>query len=239
MVGIYRITNKVNNKFYIGQSIDVAYRIKQHTYEAYDPQNLAYDSPLHQDIRKYGWENFNAEVLLECDKGELSQKEQELITAALVLSKDLVYNTRNDYISAKFAQFGLDGRLIKIWHSTKELRESGFDEIGNITKACRGVIRTSVGYMWRFVQSEVEAKGLEKELSAKGENKAGQHRKIIQYDLDTHALIQTFSSGRAAAMSLNKPSGTSPILNTCKGKQRQAYGYGWAYADEFDENFKT
>ena len=235
MIGIYRITNRLNNKFYIGQSIDVEYRIKQHTYEAYDPQNLAYDSPLHQDIRKYGWENFNAEILLECDKSELSQKEQELITAALVLSKELVYNIRNDYISAKFAQFGLDGRLIKIWHSTKELREAGFNEIGNITKACRGTIRTSVGYLWRFVQDEMEAKELEKQLSAKGENKAGQHRKIIQYDLATHAPIQVFPSGRAAAIALNKPSGTAPILNACKGKQRQAYGYGWVYADEFEQ----
>ena len=94
--GIYRITNLINNKFYIGQSRDVEYRIKQHLLEASNPNNLAYDTPFHQDIRKYGWDNFSSELLLKCDPEELSIKEQELISAAQILSKDLVYNCRND-----------------------------------------------------------------------------------------------------------------------------------------------
>ena len=64
--------------------------------------------------------------------------------------------------------------------------------------------------------------------------RGGQRREIVQYDLQTRAVISRFPSGRAAAIALGKTSGTSPILNTCKGKQRQAYGYGWAYADEFE-----
>ena len=115
--GIYRITNLINNKFYIGQSRDVEYRLKQHLYEASDPNNLAYDAPLHQDIRKYGWDNFSSELLLKCDPEELSIKEQELISAAQIMSKDLVYNRRNDFVALKIAQYSLDGKLIKIWNS--------------------------------------------------------------------------------------------------------------------------
>ena len=234
MTGIYRITNNLNGKFYIGQSRDIAYRIKQHNYEANDPNNLAHDAPLHKDIREYGWDNFSYEVLLECKVGELSIKEQELITAASILSKDLLYNRRNDYVASKIGQYTLNGKLIKVWNSTKELRDAGFIEIGNITKACRGDIRSSVGYVWRFVEDIDEAKAQEEAMCAQKVKTGGQRHEIIQYDLSTHAVINRFSSGRAAALALGKAAGTSPILNTCKGKQRQAYGYGWAYAEEFE-----
>ena len=234
MIGIYRITNNLNGKFYIGQSRDIAYRIKQHSYEANDPNNLAYDAPLHKDIREYGWDNFSYEVLLECKVGELSIKEQELITAASILSKDLLYNRRNDYVASKIGQYTLNGKLIKVWNSTKELRDAGFIEIGNITKSCRGDIKISVGYVWRFVEHIDEAKAQEEAMCAQKVKTGGQRHEIIQYDLSTHAVINRFSSGRAAALALGKAAGTSPILNTCKGKQRQAYGYGWAYAEEFE-----
>lgn len=234
MIGIYRITNNLNGKFYIGQSRDIAYRIKQHNYEANDPNSLAYDTPLHKDIREYGWDNFSYEVLLECKAGELSIKEQELITAASILSKDLLYNKRNDYIASKIGQYTLNGKLVKVWNSTKELRDAGFIEIGNITKACRGDIRSSVGYVWRFVEGMDEAKVQEEAMCAQKVKTGGQRHEIIQYDLSTRTVINRFSSGRAAALALGKTAGTSPILNTCKGKQRQAYGYGWAYAEEFE-----
>jgi hypothetical protein len=189
---------------------------------------------LHRDIREYGWDNFSYEVLLECKVGELSIKEQELITAASILSKDLLYNRRNDYVASKIGQYTLNGKLIKVWNSTKELRDAGFIEIGNITKACRGDIRSSVGYVWRFVEDIDEAKAQEEAMCAQKVKTGGQRHEIIQYDLSTHAVINRFSSGRTAALALGKAAGTSPILNTCKGKQRQAYGYGWAYAEEFE-----
>lgn len=232
MIGIYRITNKLNGKFYIGQSRDVSYRIKQHLMEANDPKSLAYNTPLHKDIREFGWENFNSEVLLTCKVEELSRKEQDLINAAEIMSKNLLYNLRNDYIDSKIAQYDLKGNLIKVWDSTKEIRSAGF-EISNILKACRGTISSSKGSLWRFVKSEAEARGLQEELNY-DITRGGQRREIVQYDLQTRAVISRFPSGRAAAIALGKTSGTSPILNTCKGKQRQAYGYGWAYADEFE-----
>lgn len=232
MVGLYRITNQVNGKFYIGQSKDIERRIKQHNLQANDPNNLAYNSPLHQDIRRYGWENFISEVLLECELDELSYKEQELISAAQILSKDLLYNVRNDFVSSRIAQYTLEGELIKIWDSTKELRISGW-EVSNILRVCRDKLRTSAGYIWRFVMDEDDAKEQGRSLLNESPRKSNRRREIIQYDLSTHQVIERYPSARAASIALDKTC-ASPILDTCKGKYRQAYGYGWAYADEFE-----
>ena len=76
MIGIYKITNKINGKCYIGQSINITNRWKRHKNTAYNPNNESYDSPLYQSFRKYGIENFSFEILEECSKELLNSKER-------------------------------------------------------------------------------------------------------------------------------------------------------------------
>ena len=68
IVGIYKITNHVNGKIYIGRSIDIDFRWKQHLREK---KSRAIDNA----IRKYGKENFTIEVLEECSIAELNERE--------------------------------------------------------------------------------------------------------------------------------------------------------------------
>lgn len=70
MIGIYKITNKINNKSYIGQSNNVERRLKEHKcieHETNKSLKLAY--------KKYGIENFEFEILEECKLKELNEKE--------------------------------------------------------------------------------------------------------------------------------------------------------------------
>lgn len=80
MVGIYKITNLINQKCYIGQSTNISKRWNAHRSAAQNPNNRAhYSSHLYRAMRKYGIENFQFEILEECSVSLLNQKEREYI----------------------------------------------------------------------------------------------------------------------------------------------------------------
>lgn len=64
---IYKITNKINQKIYIGKTrYTPSYRWSQHVYAALKAKDKEeYDYLLHRAIRKYGVENFLIEVIEE------------------------------------------------------------------------------------------------------------------------------------------------------------------------------
>lgn len=75
-IGIYKITNRINQKCYVGQtSAGMAVRWKQHAKRgtgAETPNN----NKLYPAMLKYGIENFTFEVIEECSKELLNEREQ-------------------------------------------------------------------------------------------------------------------------------------------------------------------
>lgn len=63
MIGIYKITNKINNKVYIGQSVNIKRRWKDHI-----RGNKKCSSLIHSAINKYGVDSFDFEVLFEFNR---------------------------------------------------------------------------------------------------------------------------------------------------------------------------
>lgn len=75
---IYKITNKINNKIYIGYtSRNIERRFYEHKWEALHSTGRENQSYLYQAIRKYGVENFFIEILLEFDETENDWKKLE------------------------------------------------------------------------------------------------------------------------------------------------------------------
>lgn len=73
--GIYKITNEINNKCYIGQSVNIERRWKRHKQIFKNKNDNCYDYPLYRSIRKYGIENFVFEILEDCNKNQLNERE--------------------------------------------------------------------------------------------------------------------------------------------------------------------
>ena len=77
-MGIYKITNIETDECYIGQSVDIYKRWTDHC-----KCGLGIDTPpgnkLYKAMQEYGLENFTFEVIAECSKEELNDKERYFI----------------------------------------------------------------------------------------------------------------------------------------------------------------
>ena len=67
-IGIYKITNKINGKNYIGQSVHIERRWQEHCLPSAR-------SAIAKAIQKYGKNNFSFEILEQCTIGELDNRE--------------------------------------------------------------------------------------------------------------------------------------------------------------------
>lgn len=71
MIGIYKITNQLNGKVYIGQSNDIKRRWAEHRRKMNSKDTL-----LYQAMREFGIKNFSFEVVEECELTALNEKEK-------------------------------------------------------------------------------------------------------------------------------------------------------------------
>lgn len=62
---IYCYTNTINGKMYVGQTLNPALRYSAHKSSYQNPNDKEYDSLLHRAFRKYGFENFQYEILAD------------------------------------------------------------------------------------------------------------------------------------------------------------------------------
>lgn len=61
---IYKYTNKINGKAYIGQTVDSKNRHLKHLKSSYDKKQKDYGVYFHKAIRKYGIDNFKYEIIV-------------------------------------------------------------------------------------------------------------------------------------------------------------------------------
>ena len=120
---IYKITNTINGKFYIGQTIqNVKERFYQHC--ATKCSKAVSNMAIHRAIKKYGKSNFTVEVIEEINSANLNDRERYWIK---------YYNSYNNgYNSTKGGQDGckpfkdLDVEsIIKEYNTGKSLRTLG------------------------------------------------------------------------------------------------------------------
>lgn len=208
MAYIYLIRNDINDKVYIGKTLQkIETRFKAHLYNA--KNNRTKGSILYKAIRKYGQEHFSVELLEETDNPE----ERECFW---IKQFDSFHNGYN-------ATPGGDGRP---WIN-RQLVLTTYAKVGLITETSKilGVCKQQVSAILKENNIKVpDNKTLRTVLIGVP---------VMQYSKDG-VYLRTFSSVTMALESLNNPSalaGQSHILDACKGKRKTAYGYVWKFAN--------
>lgn len=76
ITGIYKITNLENKKCYIGQSVDIGNRFKQHIKRGVGAEDASASNKLYPAMRECGPENFSFEIIEECPAEKLTEREK-------------------------------------------------------------------------------------------------------------------------------------------------------------------
>lgn len=128
--GIYKITSKVNNKMYIGSSENIMKRWEQHINNLYGGYHHSYK--LQKDWNKYGYKNFNFEILEMLSHGDdLLKHEQNWIDEYNSYEDDIGYNvmpyTKGEYISINKDDLEDFNFCDKVNNSTKKLLKNNLN----------------------------------------------------------------------------------------------------------------
>ena len=89
--GIYKVTNTKTNEIYIGKSVKIADRFSNHIKSAYGLEGVA-ESQFQRALKKYGIDMFTWELLEECPKENLTEREKYYIV--FYGTKEYGYNQR-------------------------------------------------------------------------------------------------------------------------------------------------
>jgi predicted DNA-binding protein YlxM (UPF0122 family) len=211
MVGIYKITNRINEKCYIGKSIDIMDRWMRHRSRAFQENDNAYDSYFYRAIRSYGLENFSFEVIEECNICELDEKEKYYINLY-----DSYFKNNKGYNMTRGGDGGLkqDYSLVcSLWNDgltiseiAKEINGSR-NTVKNILKSC------DAGYS----EEEARRRGILKKCVP------------IERRSLTGELIDIWQSSQEVERKLKIDH--SSVSDCCNYIIKQAGGYKWRYVE--------
>lgn len=152
---IYRFTNLLNKKIYIGKTICPLERYRSHLATAFDEDSQCYNYPLYKAIRKYGLNNFSFAVILELvpnDKIYMVEREYMYKYNSLANigwgynQTDEIFeaNSLNSCInknSKKVALLNDEDEIIEIFSSVHECAKELFGDkkkFSNVARTCRG-----------------------------------------------------------------------------------------------------
>ena len=97
ITGIYKIRNKQNNKVYIGSAVDIKKRWRDHKWHL--KENKHHNPHLQFSFNKYGLENFEFIIELECNFNYLLIEEKQVIKNInqMIILMDIILMTLNKY----------------------------------------------------------------------------------------------------------------------------------------------
>lgn len=204
---IYKATNIITNKVYIGFCSDFNKRLYRHKYNALNTKRNQY---FYLSIRKYGIENFNfEEIYVSLDKYHCLQ----VMESYFIKEYDSANTGYNMTI-------GGEGCL-------------NYKHSDSVRKTLSHIGTTKIGEKNSFFGKKHKTETIEKNKNKNIETLTKlKGRKIAQYSMDGN-LIRLYNSVRSAAREIGRSHPS--ILNCCKGNLKHAHGFVWKYLDNNTE----
>lgn len=205
---IYKATNIINGKVYIGQTTNTINRRRTEHY--YNAMNGDSNQVFYRAIRKYGKDSFSWEIIDKADtKKELCEKEIYWI------------EYYNSYIGKKDCNgynMSIGGETNKGAILSKETRRKM-----SVSRAGKG------NAMYGRKMTDAQKERLRK--IATSENNPT-NKPVIKLSLDGK-ILDRYHSCAESARAIGGD--TSHIASCCRGERLVGYGYLWLYEDDYDE----
>lgn len=221
---IYKATNKINGKSYVGQTCDFHSRVWQHQ-RCYDRD----DCDFHKAIKEFGFDNFSWEIIETCESEDRACELEKYYIEKFNTYRDGYNMTKGGkgapYHNARaVVLLTLDGQYIKRYDSAMDAEIDGFLNT-DVLLNCKGKRRQTKGYMFMF-EDEYKTNGAK--VYRKPEPNG--MRSIIQCDMEGN-FIQRFKSLQEAARitGANRTTISGVLSNTYKS----ANGYIFVYEEDF------
>ena len=216
MTGIYKITNRINGKVYIGQAHDIFLRWKQHR-RVHETQNSNY--AIYRAFRKYGFENFDFSVIEELtdDINKLNEREKYWIKHYHSYVKDSECNGYN-------MTLGGDGNALIDIDTVRELWDAGLAviEIADATGHDRSAVRKYLTGWSDYCEEESRKRGNMSQWKNRGES-------VEQYTLSGEYVATFYNMSEAERLT---GISSKNIWSAVSKKSYSAGGYQWKYAND-------
>lgn len=214
MAYIYKITNLINNKCYIGKTLNtIQERWREHCsdYKKRDEEKR----PLYSAMNKYGIENFKIEEIEQCNEDIINDREKYWIEYYGSFKKG--YN----------ATLGGDGKA----YLDRKLLIKTYNEVQNLKKSAK-ILNIDAGHLSKILkENNIEVK------SSKEVQNEEYGKEIAMIDLETNVIIKTFISLADAARYIKEQTNSTAeirgmtvhIRQVAQGKRKTAYKYKWKF----------
>jgi len=229
--GIYKFTNKINGHMYIGQSTDISARRRSHINDAYC-RGKDSNSPFHKAIIKYGEDNFDFEIIEECPKELLNERERYWIEYYDTYHNGYNASPGGDHCGERsdgcqLLLYDLDGNFIKeMCNIASTARELGV-HYGTVYQVIQGIRKSVRNYQIKRKESDDFPKKI-----APYNSKQGGAYTVLQLDKNDN-IINEYKSVNEAARQTGCDCST--ISKVCRGKLKTHGGFKWKYKEVDDE----
>ena len=230
MIGIYGIRNLINDKIYVGQSINIQKRWEQHRsalkHKKHDNRHLQ------AAWNKYGKDNFIFEVLEECLQQDLNERETywklKFDPNTYNLGNTGIIGTVSEETRKKISK-GVSERWAAMTAEERKQKFGHSEPRGPLKEEIKQRISMSLKGRPSYIRSD--------KCKQKSIDSSPCKHSIIQFTLEG-VFIREWSSVQEAARTLHIDQGN--ISATCIGHYNYYKGFRWKYKEDItDEMIKN